>query len=61
MRETNKKYGSNSEFFRLDFRGQDSYEQITNAFPLSALVLDLKWGSKKELEKKNLADKSERS
>jgi hypothetical protein len=61
MKETNKNHGVESEFFRLDFRGMDAYEQITNQFPLGALVLDMKWGSKKEIEKKNLAEKSERS
>ena len=52
MKETNKLHGLSSEFFRLDFRQQDYYEEFNRVFPFGSLVLDLKWGSKKELEKK---------
>lgn len=53
MKETNQKHNVSCEFFRLDFRPQTFDEEITRKFPIGALVLDLKWGSKKELEKKN--------
>lgn len=49
MKETNSKYGVTSEFFRLDFRNPHFDERLE--FPMGCLILDLKWGSKKELEK----------
>lgn len=49
MQETNKLHKVECEFFRLDFRQAYFYEQFE--FPLGSLILDLKWGSKKELEK----------
>ncbi len=52
MQETNKLHELSCEFFRLDFRQQDYYEEFNRVFPFRSLVLDLKWGSKKELEKK---------
>lgn len=51
MRETNEKHGVFCEFFRLDFRQPYFDEQMQ--FPIGCLILDMKWGSKKELEKKN--------
>lgn len=48
IKETNKVNNKNCEFFRLDFRPQYLDEQITNKFPIGALVLDLKFGSKSE-------------
>jgi hypothetical protein len=50
MKENNKIHGTTSEFFRLDFRHQYLDEQISREFPLGALVLDLKFGSQKEVE-----------
>lgn len=47
MQETNKKHGVQCEFFRLDFR--QPYFDETLEFPGGALILDMKWGSKKEL------------
>ena len=48
MKETNKNHGVECEFFRLDFR--QPYFDETMEFPIGALILDMKWGSKKELE-----------
>ena len=54
MQECNKINNVSSEFFRVDFRTQSLDEQVMRIFPRGALVMDLKWGSKKELdEKKN--------
>lgn len=50
MKETNKNHGVECEFFRLDFR--QPYFDETIEFPIGALILDMKWGSKKELEEK---------
>lgn len=50
MQETNKKHGVQCEFFRLEFR--PPYFDEAMQFPRGALILDMKWGSKKELEKK---------
>jgi hypothetical protein len=55
MKETNKLHNVSCEFFRLDFRPQTYEEELLREFPLSVLILDLKWGSKKELEKNNHA------
>lgn len=52
MQETNKKHGTICEFFRLDFRQPHFDEQMQ--FPIGALILDMKWGSKKELEENNV-------
>jgi hypothetical protein len=52
MQETNKIHGVQCEFFRLDFRTPYFDEQMQ--FPIGALILDIKWGSKKEFEEKNL-------
>jgi hypothetical protein len=52
MIETNKYHEVHCEYFRLDFRPQNLEEQIYESFPLGSAVLDLKWGSKKELEEK---------
>lgn len=49
MQETNKQHGVQCEFFRLDFRQPYFYEM---QFPVGALILDMKWGSKNELEEK---------
>lgn len=51
MKETNKNHNVECEFFRLDFRGP--YFDETLEFPLCALILDMKWGNKKDLEKDN--------
>lgn len=51
MQETNKQHGVQCEFFRLDFR--QPYFDERMQFPICSLILDMKWGSKKELEKKN--------
>lgn len=48
LKETNKIHGTECEFFRLDFRQLDFDEQMQ--FPHGAFLLDLKWGSRKELE-----------
>lgn len=56
MQETNKSHGTSCEFFRLDFRSQYFDEEITQMFPIGALILDLKWGSKEELEKKKATE-----
>lgn len=48
MKETNQKHGVQCEFFRLDFRQPYFYEE--HQFPIGSLILDMKWGSKKELE-----------
>lgn len=49
MKETNENYGVSSNFFRLDFRPADLYEQSFEG-GREMFVLDFKWGSKKELE-----------
>lgn len=51
MQETNKKHGVSCEFFRLDFRQPYFDEQLV--FPFDSLILDMKWGYKKELEEKS--------
>jgi hypothetical protein len=51
MKETNELHKVNSEYFRLDFRPQNLFEDLSQEFSRDMLVLDLKWGSKKELEK----------
>lgn len=51
MKETNKKHGVKCEFFRLDFRQPYFDEQLE--FPFGFLILDMKWGSKRELEDMN--------
>jgi len=50
MKETNNLHKVECEFFRLDFR-QPYYDEL-DQFPIGALILDLKWGSKKEIEAK---------
>ena len=50
MKDTNNKYGVVCEFFRLDFRPPNVHDIET--FPRGSFVLDLKWGSKRELDKK---------
>ena len=52
LKETNEKHGVGSEFFRLDFRPMSLDEQLTGEFPRESLILDMKWGSKKEVEEK---------
>jgi DNA-directed RNA polymerase subunit RPC12/RpoP len=47
MKETNQHHGVECEFFRIDFR-QPYFDEIEQ-FPRGALILDMKWGSKKEL------------
>jgi hypothetical protein len=51
MKESNKHHGVQCEFFRLDFRQPYFDEQMQ--FPIGSLILDMKWGSKKELQEKN--------
>ena len=53
MKETNQNHGVECEFFRLDFRQPYFDEQMQ--FPIGSLILDMKWGSKKELEEKSNA------
>ncbi len=53
MKETNKIHNVDCEFFRLDFRQPYNDEIILQEFPYGSFVLDMKWGSKKEIEKKN--------
>lgn len=50
MKETNKIHQVECEFFRLDFRQPYLDEQMQ--FPYGSLILDMKWGSKKELNEK---------
>jgi hypothetical protein len=50
MQETNKIHDVMCEFFQLDFR----YPNADEHFPIGSLVMHLKWGNKKELEKKEL-------
>lgn len=52
MKQTNELHGVQCEFFRLDFRKPYVEEELLQEFPIRALVFDLKWGSKKELEEK---------
>jgi len=58
MQETNKNHDVSCEFFRLDFRQPYFDEQLI--FPIGSLILDMKWGSKKELEEKNESNGSKR-
>ncbi len=53
MKETNKNHEVGCEFFRLDFR--QPYFDEKNQFPIGALLLDMKWGSKKELNEKDVS------
>ncbi len=55
MKETNELHNVSCEFFRLDFRQPYFDEQMQ--FPVGSLILDLKWGSKKELEEINAKDR----
>lgn len=50
MKETNKLHGTHCEFFRLDFRQQYLDEELMQSFPRESFVLDMKFGSKEELE-----------
>jgi hypothetical protein len=50
MKESNQLNGMECEFFRIDFRPPSIDEQCQ--FPIGTLVLDMKWGSRKELEEK---------
>lgn len=56
MKETNDLHKVSCEFFRLDFRPQTLHEQLTQSFPRESLILELKWGSKRELKKVNAKD-----
>jgi hypothetical protein len=56
MKETNTLHNVSCEFFRLDFRPQTLGEELSQTFPRDMTVLDLEWGSKKELEKVNAKD-----
>jgi len=58
MKETNQKYGVSCEFFRLDFRQPHFDENLT--FPFGSLILDMKWGSKKEVEDKQLKPETQK-
>ena len=57
MKETNQNHGVSCEFFRLDFRKHNFDDIFT--FPLGSLILDMKWGSKKEIEEKRQTCKRE--
>lgn len=59
IKQTNRLNNVECEFFRLDFRPQSLDEKITREFPMDTLVLDLKWGSKKELNIKSQSEKNE--
>lgn len=48
MKETNKNHNVECEFFRLDFRQPYFDEELE--FPRGCLILDLKFGSKEELD-----------
>lgn len=50
MQETNRKHGVGCAFFRLDFR--QTYFDETLEFPLGSMILDMKWGCKKEIQDK---------
>lgn len=50
MKEVNERDGVDCEFFRLDFR--QPYFDETMQFPMGSLILDMKWGSKKQLLEK---------
>jgi FAD synthase len=58
MKETNQKHKVSCEFFRLDFRQAYFDESLT--FPFGSLILDMKWGSKKEIEEKKLEQDTQR-
>ncbi len=47
IKETNQLHSVSCPFFRLDFR---QYYQKDGILPIGSLVLDLKFGSKEELE-----------
>jgi hypothetical protein len=46
MKESNQINGKDNEYFRLDFRPPTYYE--LTQYPRGSLILDLKWGCKKE-------------
>jgi hypothetical protein len=48
MKETNTFYRVTCEFLRLDFRQPYIDEQMQ--FPIGSLILDMKWGSRTELD-----------
>jgi hypothetical protein len=48
MKETNENHKVQCEFFRLDFR--QPYFDEKMQFPMGSLILEMKWGDKKELE-----------
>lgn len=54
IKETNEFHGVGCEFFRLDFR--QPYLDETLQFPTGSLILDLKWGSKKEIDDKKKSE-----
>lgn len=53
MKETNKHHNIDCEFFRLDFRQPYFDEELQ--FPRGALILDMKWGHKDDVEKNKCA------
>jgi hypothetical protein len=55
VKETNQSHGTSCEFFRLDFRQM----YLDEKFPFGSMVLDLKFGSKKEVDE-NLPKKIEK-
>lgn len=57
MKDTNMLHGVECEFFRIDFRKSFSDEDKPLIF--ESLILNMQWGSKKELEKKKQEDKHE--
>lgn len=59
MKETNTYHNEDCEFFRLDFRPSTYDEELLREFPYGSLVLDLKWGSKKEVKEE--LEKEERN
>lgn len=50
MKESNELNKMECEFFRIDFR--QPYMDEECQFPRGSLILDMKWGSRKELEEK---------
>lgn len=50
MKESNELNKMECEFFRIDFRQPFMDEEFQ--FPRGSLILDMKWGSRKELEDK---------
>jgi hypothetical protein len=55
MRDTNKLHGLCNTFFKLEFRNPTYYEECN--FPINSYILEMKWGSKKEIQDKKCISK----